>query len=618
MSKKHFTIGMAGHIDHGKTELTKVLTGINTDRLKEERERKISIELGFAPFIKNEQLSVAIIDVPGHEKFIRQMIAGVAGIDLTILVIAADEGIMPQTIEHMEVLKYLEIENSIIALTKVDLVDDELLELVIDDVNSKIKGTIFEHSPIVQVSSITGTGINELKQLIIKQLEFIKPKSHFGFFRMPIDQSFHVHGIGTVVRGTILEGQISEKDTIKIMPHNKTVQVKSIEHFGNKTDRLFAGNRAAIAISNISVHEVRRGDVLTNQTHPIISNRIDIKLHISRYLTNKIKQRTPIKLHSGTAEVYGKIILFDRNEIDCEDETVYAQLQLDDPIYVLKNDHFILRRATPIEMIGGGKIITPNAQKHRFGVQTVEELKKNSVLSSEELLYEKIRASEGLHINQLTDESELVNDIIAEGQIIEYKKFVFTSDFIHMMEQKIKKLLSEFHQQHGLLKGMDKTDLISKLPLNQEKNKMVVDFLVENQVVKQERVYVSLNDFKPYLDDQLKKQIDKALVKMKNDEVMVKPISSYLNEFDRNLHYDIKTYLLDNNLIIKLTDELYLHHNVFNHVINNLKGQFNESFNLQEAKEVVNVSRKYLIPLLEKLDQLNLTKRDGPNRTWIK
>lgn len=617
LQEKHYTIGIAGHIDHGKTELTKKLTGVNTDRLKEEKERKISIELGFAPLIENEQMSISIIDVPGHEKFIRQMIAGVHGIDLTLIVIAADEGIMPQTIEHMEILKYLNNNHFIFVITKIDRVEKELLDLVINDVNSYIANTVFENSPIVPVSSVNGEGIDQLKKLINEQLLLIEPKNSLGFFRMPIDDVFHIHGIGTVVRGTVFEGQVSVKDQLKILPLNRMVEVKSIEQFGKKKIQSFAGSRTAMAISNVSVHDIKRGCVLTNQFNATTTQRVDIELNISQHLTNKVKQRSPIKLHTGASEVFGKIILFDRNEFSQDDKMIYAQLELNEPIFVLKNDRFILRRATPIETIGGGRIINPHAEKYRFGLNTIEKLRNMAEMSEEQSIINEISKDEGISLNKISIDQYQLKQLISNQQIILFENRLFTKDFINIYKEKIIQLLTLYHKERPMLKGMNKADLIAKLQLKKEIGKILGEYFIHSRIILQDQIYIHLPNFKPVIPRQIKKQVDDALQILKNNQITVQPIHKYFPKIKQKDFNDILIYLQEHHFIVNLFDDYFIHHDVFKKNMKQLKMKHPIEFSLKDAKEVLNVSRKYLIPFLETLDRMNFTKREEQMRKWI-
>ncbi|WP_054751280.1 selenocysteine-specific translation elongation factor [Piscibacillus salipiscarius] len=361
MNKQHYTIGLAGHIDHGKTELVKALTNVDTDRLKEEKERKISIELGYAPLINEDNLNVSIIDVPGHEKFIRQMISGVSSIDLSLLVIAANEGVMPQTLEHMEILNHLGLHDVMIVLTKIDQVDEELLTMVREDLNDTLTGTFLEGQSCFEVDSVSKKGISQLNEAILNKLKSLNSRPTEGHLVLPVDQSFHLHGIGTIIRGTVTQGSLRVGEKIYLLPNGSKAQVKGLHHFNQPVNEVFAGQRAAVALNNVDLADVNRGAVLTNYANTTASSRIDIELNVSFLFNSSIKQRAPIKLHTGTSEIYGKVIFFDRNRLEPDEDVIYAQLVLDQPIYVLKDQRFILRRATPVELIGGGKVIEPFA-----------------------------------------------------------------------------------------------------------------------------------------------------------------------------------------------------------------------------------------------------------------
>src|SRR5690625_1127125 len=353
---------MAGHIDHGKTALTKALTGVDTDRLKEEKERNISIEPGYASFINDEQLEVSIIDVPGHERLIRQMIAGVAGIDMVILVIAADEGFMPQTREHLDILSLLGIKNGLIAITKVEQADKELLEIILADAKENIKQTFLENAPIYFVDSLSKKGIPELKDALREKLLQIPKQVKNASFRMPIDQVFTVKGQGVVVRGTIYDGEVKQGERLQVVPQNKEVRIRQIQQHHEQKTQASEGQRAAINIGGISHQEITRGDVLVADDFFSISDRIDVVFHTLKGLKYPIKQRQPIKLYISTSEVMGKIIFFDRNEVKGTDtHDILCQLQLEEKVVVTRGDRFILRKPTPVETIGGGWVIEPNA-----------------------------------------------------------------------------------------------------------------------------------------------------------------------------------------------------------------------------------------------------------------
>src|SRR5699024_5767740 len=384
---KHFTIGIAGHIDHGKTTLTKALTGVETDRLKEEQERSISIEPGFALFSATASEQIAIIDVPGHERFIRQMIAGVAGVDVVVLVIAADEGVMPQTKEHIQILSALGMSRGIIVLTKTSIVDEEFLELVKHDVREAVEHTFLQDAPLLLVDSVTGFGIEKLRSSIEQMIAHMSPKNADEPFRMPIDQVFTLTGQGVIVRGTVFDGSLNKGDSVVVLPTRQQANVRQMQSQKQEVASVKAGQRAALNITGISHERLARGDVLVTSDHYTVTDRIDVALTLMDDVKYDVKQRLPVKLYVNTAEVDGKIIFFDRNTLHRhETSTVYCQLQLASQVVVKKDDVFILRRATPMETIAGGKVIDAEATKHRFNEETIAMLKQKESGSLEEQL----------------------------------------------------------------------------------------------------------------------------------------------------------------------------------------------------------------------------------------
>ena len=392
---------MAGHIDHGKTSLTKALTNVDTDRLKEEKERQISIELGFAPLYEDEEIQISVIDVPGHERFIRQMIAGVAGIDLVVLVVAGDEGVMPQTREHLDILGFLGIRNGIVAITKIDRVDEEFVDLVKDDIFEELQGTVFENSPFVLVDSLSMKGIDELKNLIVDTLKEQEMRDVKGAFRLPIDQVFTVKGQGTVVRGTVYEGSVEEGQTLMIMPKGIEVRGRQLQVHHKPAKKAFAGQRVAINLSNVTKEDLERGDVVVSSEHFNVTRTIDVAIRVVEDLDYMVKQRMPIKCHIGTAEVMGRIVFFDRNDLKEENGEILCQLRLEHEIVTKRGDRFIIRRPSPQETIGGGWVIDPRGEKYRFGVQTIEELEKKKVGTPKERMIAALTEGKSLILSEL-------------------------------------------------------------------------------------------------------------------------------------------------------------------------------------------------------------------------
>ena len=371
---KRIIIGTAGHIDHGKTTLVKALTGCDTDRLKEEKKRGISIELGFAPFTLPNGQKAAIVDMPGHERFIRHMLAGAFGIDFVLLTIAADEGIMPQTREHMDIIELLGVDKGIVVITKKDMVDEEWLMLVEDEIEEYLKESILAKAPIIAVSAITGEGIEELKEQIQTLSVLVQEKSSSGYARLPIDRVFSISGFGTVITGTLWSGKIKVGEILELMPSQKQVKIRTIQVHNEKTDTAFAGQRVAVNLQGIELNEIKRGYLLTTPGAFIPSYRIDARLRLLPASNRIIRNWNRIRFHLGTDEVLGRVVLLDRDELNPGEEA-FVQIILEKQIVAQKGDAFVIRYYSPVTTIGGGTVIESNAAKQkRFKEEVLEEL----------------------------------------------------------------------------------------------------------------------------------------------------------------------------------------------------------------------------------------------------
>lgn len=625
MEKRFFTIGMAGHIDHGKTSLTKALTNVDTDRLKEEKERQISIELGFAPLYEDQEIQISVIDVPGHERFIRQMIAGVAGIDLVVLVVAADEGVMPQTREHLEILKFLGIKNGIVAITKIDRVDEEFIELVKDDILAELSGSVFEGAPFILVDSLSRKGIEQLKELIIKTLKEQEMRDTKGPFRMPIDQVFTVKGQGTVVRGTVYEGTIEEGQILKIMPEGLDARVRQIQVHHKSAGKAYAGQRAALNLSGVSKEDLERGDVVVSSEHFIVTKTIDVAIRVVEELEHLIKQRMPIKLHIGTTEVMGRIVFFDRNEIKKENGEILCQLRLEEEIVTKRGDRFILRRPSPQETIGGGWVIDPRGQKYRFGNHTIEELEKKKEGSPKERITAALMEAKSLPFSELMKQTALEEQVLSEQ--LKEKEFVLfngkeytLSVLIDSIEEDIIDYLQEFHHETPMKLGVNKAELMQTMQKKVPKN--LLDFVIEigitNQVLKRKEQFVFLADFNPHVPKNWAKRTENMLDELKKDELKVRYLKDYFSAagIPASIEIDVKRFLEHQGLIVMLDEQFAYYGAVFNEAVDKLKRNTGLEFEVGEAKEILGLSRKYMIPFLEKLDASGLTKRIENKRVW--
>ncbi|MFS0863779.1 selenocysteine-specific translation elongation factor [Fredinandcohnia sp. 179-A 10B2 NHS] len=629
MTSSFYTIGMAGHIDHGKTSLTKALTGVDTDRLKEEKERQISIEPGYAPLDLPIDSEVSIVDVPGHERFIRQMIAGVAGIDLVLLIIAGDEGVMPQTKEHLQILEFLGITNLLAVITKIDKVENELVELVTEDVKELLNGTVFRGSDIHCVDSLTGKGISNLKDAIAKKVMTISQRKATNTFRLPIDQSFTLQGHGTVVRGTIFEGKVSTNSTLTLLPQGERVKVRQIQVHNKKVDEAQAGQRAALNITGVPKDNIHRGNVLVNSNQYIVTKTVDIALQLVDVLSIPLKQRAPIKLYVGTAEALGKIVFFDRNELKDTADEVLCQIRLEEEIVVKRGDRFIVRRPTPVETIGGGWIIQPQAGKYRFGEETITMLKKQKESSPKEMIYGLIEAYKLVTIQQLTQLSSLteveIKPILADGaatkELIEVSSSTWTSTIVMKeLEDDIFNQLNEYHNMYPMRIGISKAELLQVVSTSF--SKLLIEYAL-NQLLEAEKVqkldqYISNNLFKPSLPKKTEKIMLKIISELKQDALCPAKWEDYSKGTSLSFEErsELKTFLLKTGRAYQLTDDTILYHQALEDSIKVLKKNTEESFSLKEAKETLGVSRKYLVPFLELLDEMGITERMDSNRAW--
>ncbi|MBM4762799.1 selenocysteine-specific translation elongation factor [Bacillus sp. B15-48] len=626
MSKRYFTIGMAGHIDHGKTSLTKALTNIDTDRLKEEKERQISIELGFAPLYEDEVLQISVVDVPGHERFIRQMIAGVAGIDLVVLVVAADEGVMPQTSEHLEILRFLGIKAGIIAITKIDRVEEEFIELVKEDILGELTGTVFENSPFMLVDSLSKKGIEELKTLIIETLKKQQVRDIRGAFRLPIDQVFTVKGQGTVVRGTVYEGMVEEGQLLKVLPKDLEVRARQLQVHHKPANAAFAGQRVAINLSGVSKEDVERGEVLVSSDHFIITRTIDVAINVVEDLEYLVKQRTPIKCHIGTAEAMGRIVFFDRNELKGENGEILCQLRLEKEIVTKRGDRFIIRRPSPQETIGGGWVIDPRGNKYRFGEKTIAQLEKKKKGTPVERVAASLFEGKSLTLVELIkrtalDEETLLTTLDSEEFVFLKKPKEYTlQKLIEALEDDITDKLEEYHRENPMRQGLNKVELLQGM--QKVFPKTLLDYVVENGIEKEiftrKDQYIKLPQFEPHVPKNWEKRTENLLLELKKDGLKVRYLQDYFQQagIPDNISIEIKRFLEEQGFIMPLDDQYYWDKVLFDEAVRKLREHTNNEFEVSDAKEAVDLSRKYMIPFLERIDSMGLTRRIENKRVW--
>jgi len=630
---KQIILGTAGHIDHGKTSLIKAVTGINTDRLKEEQIRGITIELGFAHMELPGGERIGIVDVPGHEKFVKNMVAGATGIDMVAMIIAADEGVMPQTREHLEICALLGIRHGLVVLTKSDLVDEEWLELVTEDVSQFVKGTFLEGKALVPVSCVTGKGLPEFVKAVDELTAVIPPRSSAGIFRLPVDRVFTMKGFGTVITGTLISGRVQVGDTIMIYPSGITSKVRGIQVHNESVNEAGAGMRTAVNFQGLEKASVSRGQVLSMPDMLVPSYMLDVSLNFLHSNKKAVRNRTRVRFHAGTGEIPGILILPDREEL-LPGETAAVQLRLDSPVALVRDDRFVIRSYSPVRTVGGGYVLNPAPPKHkRFKPEVIEGLRTLSEGKPEEIISYHIDASDyrGLSFSDLrimTSLPEKQLDQTLQGLLS--KRTVIQADkenriYIHSRGfEKIKKetqeYLDAYHKANPLKPGMSREELRSKFP-SEMSTKLFT--LILNQLIKDKEIVLE-EDTVRLAAYTVSLQADQADVREKILDAYIKGglTPPYFKELDKTLGidsaqaYDVLMLLTDEGKIIKVKEDLYFHADA----VNNLKEKTvafltaNEDMSAPQFKDIAGVSRKFLIPLLEYFDSKHLTIRVGDIR----
>ncbi len=622
-------IGTAGHIDHGKTTLIKALTGRETDRLKQEKERGISIELGFTYFDLPSGKRAGIIDVPGHEKFVKNMLAGVMGMDMVMLVIAADEGIMPQTKEHLNILSLLDIDLGFVVLTKADLVDDEWLEMVTEDVKESLKGTFLEGSPIIPIDSISGRGLDKTIETIEAMSERVKDRDISDTARLPVDRVFSITGFGTVVTGTLIAGKMSVGDEIQVYPGEKTGKIRSIQVHGQDSNRAFAGQRSALNISGLKKYDINRGDIIAPVNSMEETMMLDVNLKLLDDAQRVVDNRTRIRLHLGTREVLCRVVFLDR-EFLTPGESCYAQLRLEETVVAKRGDKFIIRFYSPMMTIGGGEVLEPNPPKRkRFDDRVIKELEIKEKGSTEHVVERiiKDKSHQFPSIKQLSvltvmpedKVKDMVQKLNEENRVVLFHLlndiYAIHKDYYEKTSNDIKKELDEYHKNNPLKFGIPKEEIRSRF-LGNIKPKLgeaYIDLLINEGRVKQNNDKITLNGFTVefnQLHEEIRKRIEGIYINEKfvgsNREELIDSL-----DYNKNDTKQVLEALIDLEVLVVLRDDVILHKDVYSDCLMKAKEylQENGSITLGQFRDLIDTSRKYAVALLEDFDQKKITKR---------
>lgn len=628
---KNIIIGTAGHVDHGKTRLIKALSGIDTDRLEEEKKRGITIELGFAHIPNDAGYNIGVIDVPGHEKFIKNMLAGIGGIDFVLFVVAADEGIMPQTREHFEILQALGIDDGIIAITKTDMVDEEWLELVQEDIRDYVEGSFLEGKPMIPVSAKSGENIDLLKEEIIRKCDRESKRIEAPeMFRLPVDRVFTKSGFGTVVTGTLMDGTCSLNDEVHVFPEETTAKIRGIQTYGNDVEQAVAGQRTAINLSGVRKEDIRRGDVIAAKGAVSVTGMLDVKLKIFDSSERMVLNNSRVHLYCGSKEVLTKVILMDRDALSAGEEA-YVQFRLEEPIAVRRGDRFIIRFYSPIITIGGGQILDAVPEKHKRNRENVLEgfrmLESGNISDifvlktgghkfySKELLLQELGMlpeTGNREIERCIEEGKLVE--LEDGTILAASKF-------QMMTDRLIQLLQEYHESNPLAEGMPKQELQSRLrdTWHIQEDKIIlgaVHRLMNLGTLMDCGKTVSMQGFEAVLtpeQEKLKERIagiykDAGIEIPKNDEI-------YALDSDKRVINAIFDRLYKEGVLVKVDPSYNISQKGWNCVVAAARTAGAEgSFVLADFRDTLNTSRKYASVYLAALDRAGITVFDGERR----
>ena len=628
---KNIIVGTAGHIDHGKTTLIKALTGRNTDRWEEEQRRGITIDLGFTYFDLKNGDRVGIIDVPGHEKFINNMVAGVVGMDLVLLVVAADEGIMPQTREHMDILGLLGIKKSILVINKCDLVDEEWLELVEEEIQEELEGTFLEGAPVVKVSAATGQGLDELTDTIQQLMsDEVVAKDTQTIPRLPIDRAFTLSGFGTIITGTLISGTITREDVLEMYPIGKECKIRNIQVHGQNQDKCYAGQRVAINLSNVKKKEIRRGCVLAPKNSMKNTDLLDVKLKVLEDSMRILTNHERLHLYTGTSEILCRAVLLDKEQIGPGEEGL-VQLRLEEEIAVKRGDRFVVRFYSPMETIGGGIVLEPNpVRKKRFDALAIEELKKKESGSLGDVMELQIKEHGDTMItlaelakvmaHSVDELKEYLEELEESGTIFVFpmKKdtYLWHRDSEFAVRQKIEETLQKYHSEHPYRYGMKKAEIHNTFLKKIKPN--IFDAYIERMtgenVYGRREEYLSLPGYEVPKDAmylQTEKLIEDTFEKAGYDFVRFSEID--FGKIPRQTAEDVVLMMIDEGKVLRINEEMFTMKHLMDEAKEKIQNHLKEEnlITIAQVRDMFSTSRKSAKPILEYMDSIKVTKKTG-------
>ncbi len=627
---KKIVLGTAGHIDHGKTSLIRAMTGIDCDRLKEEKTRGITTELGFASYRLSDTLRVGIVDVPGHEKFIRHMVAGAWGIDMVLLVVAADEGVMPQTREHLDICELLGLKNGIVVITKKDLVDSEMLELVTDDIQDFLAGRTLEGAPIIAVSSATGENLESLREAIETMASHIDDRSRKGVFRLPVDRVFSLKGMGTVVTGTCISGEIRTGDEVEFYPLGKRARIRNIQVYHEDTHEALAGQRVALNLQGLEKDEITRGTIAGRPGSLLPTTRVDCSFRYLKVPLKPVRNDTILRFHIATTQEEARMVLLSRDSIEPGEE-LFAQFVFKNPIVTVPGDRFVLRGPYMVQTIGGGTILDIAPQRHARKSPDLDGIYALLLNGSEREKVEFHIRKGGFGGRKLSllstllgmDEPSLrqIVALLSEKHrtLVINKTIVIHTDLFTQYKQKLIQVLTAFHKQNPQKIGMSKEELRTRLPsVEPVVFQTALDAVIAPGTIIVEKDRVMLTSARS-AGDSAREGVERTILTRLRDAGYAPPsVKDLAGELSKDEKYtkDVLERMAFTKMVVRVKNDLYFH----GEVIEALKVRVTDYLKKHgemaptDFKAEIEVSRKYLIPLLEYLDQIKLTIRSGEKR----
>jgi selenocysteine-specific elongation factor len=621
---RYVILGTAGHIDHGKSSLVKALTGIDPDRLKEEKERGITIDLGFADLTYPDGLTVGIVDVPGHERLVRNMLAGAGGIDIVLLVIAADEGIMPQSREHLAICNLLKIKSGLIAITKADLVEKEWLALVADEVRDFVKGTFLDGAEIIPVSSKTGVNLDLLKEKIKNVALRVEAKPTQEILRLPIDRVFTLKGFGTVVTGTLVSGSLHVDESVDILPSGKSTKVRGLHSHGKAIKTASAGQRVAINLQGVDKEDLRRGDVVVTPKQISPARVMDARIELLNDVP-PLKSKSLVHLHIATSETIARVILYNREEMK-PGESGYCQLRLDEPVVVLAGDRYIVRRFSPVVTIGGGTVLDPSPEKRRRKDSIIDlDVFESGGLAEKMAMKVKKSGLKGMHASSLIGwikaEIPSIEESlrVSKGQklLIQLNDTLFHKDVYQGLSKRIIDILEDFHKKNPLNPGMPKEELKAQVRVSHE---IWGSWLSSMETVTVDKDVVRLKSFKATSSDasatstKILEILEKARFQPPSREELPEMLS-----MPQKLVADMLKLMSKEGNLVRINDSLYVTASVFKEMISLLRNFFAKKpdMTVAEFRDILGTTRKFALPFLEYLDSNKITLRVGDVRKFL-